>query len=163
MTNMNTEGSSGVGCPFSSLAAKGAVNPHLHNSRQLPTPTNVQNRKSTRSSLTSIVVALVVFFGLTTFALYTLLPVFISSSTSLISQINGEQAVSTDHLLNVAEKLVERHVFHQKEEEAKHLHHSPPTPQFGVRYLTEPNPLVKPLEPHFRASTAMSMKFRQDR
>lgn len=144
-----------VGCPFAALAGKGAPNPHLSN--QVPTPTNVAHKKTAGITFRTLILAIMLFFGIFTFVLYLLLPVAINS-TSVISEINGDQAVNAVNILSTAEQLVEQHLFH-KTDTNKH-HHVPPRPQLSIRYNTEPSPYVKPLEPHFRASTAMSVKFR---
>lgn len=145
-----------VGCPFAALAGKGAPNPHLSGNN--PAHSNNSHKKSSSLSLRTIILVIMIFFGAITLALYLLLPAAINSTT-IISEINGDEAVSASHILSTAEKLVEQHLFHHKSEAEKH-HHVPPRRQLSVRYNTEPNPYVKPLEPHFRASTAMSVKFR---
>ncbi len=155
---MSSGGSSQpVGCPFAALAGKGAPNPHLSQNGSHPVPTNITHKKSSGISFRALILTIMMFFGVITFALYMLLPAAINS-TSAISEINGDQKVNTANILSTAEKLVEQHFFHKTEVE-KH-HHIPPRPQFSVRFNTEPNPHVKPLEPHYRASTAMSVKFR---
>ena len=99
----------------------------------------------------TMVIAVVVF-SFATYMMYEMLTPILLNSTSEIAGINNP----TDGV-RVAEQIIENTLFHQNE--PVHQHHKP-KPQFSVKYRTTTNPAVKDLEPRYRASTAMSVKFR---
>ena len=72
------------------------------------------------------------------------------SSTSPLAEINGD---SFAHI--VGEHLVEDSLFHHE-----HHHKSIPPHQLRIKYKSEPNPYVKPLDVHYKVPTAMNAKFR---
>lgn len=73
------------------------------------------------------------------------------SSTSEIAKINGENIDTIKSEFKAVEETLLQ---------PDHHHKSIPRPQYDVKFKTEPNKYVRPLEPKHRATTAMSAKFR---
>ncbi len=105
-----------------------------------------------------LMLILIMVFGFATYSIYTMLSPILLSSTSPISEINGD-----NNIAKVAEQFIEDKLLHPHPIEStaeQHHHHHAPKPQYDVKFRTSPNPAVKPLESIFRADTAMSVKFR---
>jgi hypothetical protein len=105
---------------------------------------------------TAYLSSILVFFVFVSFSFvwfaFQYLPISISSTTE-IAEINGDRIDAI-----TIEKVMEDTLLHSHDHHRKSI----PTPQFGIKYKTQPNRFVRALQPSFRATTAMSAKFRYD-